>query len=626
MKQPKRRFLHHFYSRLMLVNTAIVCTATLVYGLVATRTAFTYERINGLKPYEFVLNQLHIHFLNKQEAFTRLMLTLFEDADRFRALGILLEGPGSDLASLSAFERKDITDLLMAMCNKDEDIHSVYITKASTRSVYGYSPVSNVLKPVTGQLPLFEDLAAKSYARTVYGAQLIPVLAGPGRESIVYGIGGNLSTLATSVLQKPGTILVAYDTSRLSQYLQNAELPFGGRFLILTESGLTVFDSDRDTVRRTEPTVYPHAAALLSGAETLSLDGTDYYVSVLRDRKRGFLTAALVPKANADHGSRRLVVVIAIGSLLFMSLSLFVAFLSSRFSTRRFALLETAMSQIGSNNLAYRMPVAQRRDEFSAIARRFNEMCDELESNIRLAYGYRLRQQQAQLHALQASINPHFLYNTLEAIRGRLAKDGNDEAAEMIVLLSRLYRSQIKGRTFVTLREETNLCGMYLELFSLRHDNAITAHIAIPNDLMRCAIPKNTLQPVLENYLVHGLREDGNEVSIAAERDGDFLRITVTDNGHGIPARRLRGLQERRAAPSGPSEDREAGLGLSSVNDRLRLVFGEDCGVSVLAREDEPGTMVVLTLRAMTVEALEARMGDSEGTPDSGTNGGTAHV
>ena len=180
------------------------------------------------------------------------------------------------------------------------------------------------------------------------------------------------------------------------------------------------------------------------------------------------------------------------------------------------------MTQIGSNNLSYRIPRSRRTDEFSFIAERFNEMCDELEDKVNKVYIYDLKQKSAELYALQASINPHFLYNTLEAIRGRLAMDGNIDAAEMVVLLSKLYRNQIKGKMFITLREEISQCNIYLELFSIRYDGNFQCSFDLPPEIMKYGIPKNTLQPILENYL---FTESGRRTT-----------------GYGLPAKSMTGL------------------------------------------------------------------------------------
>lgn len=180
----------------------------------------------------------------------------------------------------------------------------------------------------------------------------------------------------------------------------------------------------------------------------------------------------------------------------------------------------------------------------------------------------------------------------------------------MIVILSRLYRNQIKGTMFITLREEINQCNMYLELFSIRHYDNFQCNFDIPNYMLKYGIPKNTLQPILENYLVHGMKDEDNLINITGTMNDDIMEIVVQDNGRGIASEQLkeiqRNLQETR-------ETSRTGFGLSNVNERLKIVYGSDFGLSIDSNQNTSGTSVTIRFKAILVEELEAQYHSMKG-------------
>ena len=149
------------------------------------------------------------------------------------------------------------------------------------------------------------------------------------------------------------------------------------------------------------------------------------------------------------------------------------------------------MQQIGKNNLGFRLPLGRHEDEFFRIASRFNRMCDELEDTINKNYIYQLLQKNAAYEALQASVNPHFLYNSLEAIREMLDGAGQEEGAEMVLLLSHIFKYQIRGRNLY-LRAH-----FFRFLFPPFHPPAcIRAYFKMYGGIFRASTPPGARKPV----------------------------------------------------------------------------------------------------------------------------------
>ena len=278
------------------------------------------------------------------------------------------------------------------------------------------------------------------------------------------------------------------------------------------------------------------------------------------------------------------------------------------------------MANIQHNNLAYRIPAPKGEDEFTQIIRHFNAMCDSLQHHIEQAYLYELQQRNAELYALQTSINPHFLYNTLEIIRVKLNQEGNSEAAEMMVLLSRVFRNQIKGELFAALFEEVRQCAMFIELYQYRYEN-FTYAFCIPSELNGFGIPKNTLQPLIENYFAHGIvpGHDCNHIEISArwaQRQGErCICVSVANNGKTVPQENVLALRrqlERHVIQSAAVSIH--GFGLTNVNDRIRLVFGPQYGLEICSPcpESEGGFQVDVYFPPKTPEELMEQYAKAE--------------
>ncbi len=200
---------------------------------------------------------------------------------------------------------------------------------------------------------------------------------------------------------------------------------------------------------------------------------------------------------------------------------------------------------------------------------------------------------QAQYLALQNQINPHFLYNTLEGIRGEAMTAGMDNIAKMTEALSTFFRYTISGTaSLVTLEDELENVDNYFIIQQYRFGSKLSLDIRYDCDdqeeVLKCRMPKLILQPVIENAIVHGLEEKvGNgKVTIQIEETGKRLIITVSDNGIGIEKEQLAILNKKlehtsmEYVQSDPSS-RGSGIALVNVNNRIRLLFGDEYGMVI---------------------------------------------
>ena len=216
---------------------------------------------------------------------------------------------------------------------------------------------------------------------------------------------------------------------------------------------------------------------------------------------------------------------------------------------------------------------------------------------------------QAELTALQSQINPHFLYNTLESIRGQALMDDNFEIAKMVEALGAFFRYSISRKgNLVTLRDEIANINNYMLIQRYRFNNRFSLEIIIDEEdevAYDFQIPRLIIQPVVENAIFHGLEEklEGGRVIIEVIVTEKHLIITISDNGKGIPKDELSKINARIHSPGKKLEDgqqdraRNTGIALPNIHKRIQLLFGEEYGVNVYSTVGQ-GTDVEITVPA----------------------------
>ncbi|MGO4107676.1 sensor histidine kinase [Paenibacillus sp. YAF4_2] len=219
--------------------------------------------------------------------------------------------------------------------------------------------------------------------------------------------------------------------------------------------------------------------------------------------------------------------------------------------------------------------------QFNTMLNRINDLTQQLLETTGELYQADIERQRAEMSFLQSQINPHFLSNTLDAIKGIAIVKGNQEIYEITAALSRMLRYSIKGANEVRLEEELKIVGSYITIHQGRFPGRIQFNLYISEELPSVLIPKMIIQPLVENSLTHGLEPHalGGKVVIQAElREEHHMEITVTDNGVGMEPERLEQLRSTLR-----SKDRTANqhIGIKNVHDRIRLHYGEEYGIEI---------------------------------------------
>lgn len=325
-------------------------------------------------------------------------------------------------------------------------------------------------------------------------------------------------------------------------------------------------------------------AQLLAG-EPLTGEGGEFYFFAARSGTSGLTLLLQQPKTFTSQVMRTIYTVSVLMGALCLGLCLWCAWALSRYLTRPVRALDEAMGEVERGNLSVRVPDG-REDELGRLADSFNRMVREYRANLERSVQRQRELNETQRRMLQAQLNPHFLYNTLDSIKWLGVTHHVPQVAALATDLAALLRASISENELITLEQDLELTDRYIDIQLLRFEDRFTCEIDVPERLRRCLVPKLVLQPLVENAIIHGLagREDGY-IKLWAEEEGEDLLLFVSDNGCGIPAEVLERLNgEERRGPGGH-------LGLYNVDSIVRLHFGPGYGLSARSRPGEGSTV-----------------------------------
>ncbi len=275
------------------------------------------------------------------------------------------------------------------------------------------------------------------------------------------------------------------------------------------------------------------------------------------------------------------ITVVAVAAVLTVTLLLYSVRVTKRI-VNPISTLSQKAQQFGEGDFDV-TPVDTHITELQTLDTTFNEMAHRIDTLMARQMEDQQSLRRAELELLQAQINPHFLYNTLDSIAILADCHREDDVVTMVTSLSTFFRNSLnKGEDIITLEAECMQVKSYLEIQQIRYSDILEYEIHIPEELMDCRMPKLILQPLVENALYHGIknRRGMGKIIVSAESCGDDLILRVSDNGAGMNEAQVAALR------AGLYEDRHTGLGLVNVHRRIRLHCGADYGLSF---ESTPG-------------------------------------
>lgn len=389
-------------------------------------------------------------------------------------------------------------------------------------------------------------------------------------------------------LKNDGQLLVYLDSTSIASALSNYQNSLRGEIVVLSSEGTVLFDSKGRYYGKRYPFVDENKTVYDDSGSGLFRAKREMYVNKLVSTDEGYVIIGAAPHeeiAESYQGIRNTIITISAVCIVFAVV--FPALFVINFAKRTNRIVKFTR-KVRNGDFAARIH-DRRDDELGQISRSFNTMLDELNQYIERVYKAEIKQKQTELVALQARINPHFLYNTLEVIRMRAVSQGAKDVGEMIYSLSVLFKSLVQQKKNYTLKDELEACRLYLELFRIRYKDKFNYVIQMDPELNLRLITKLSLQPIVENYIVHGIKTDrtDNLLSIEVEEFDHVMHVTVKDNGKGITPERLKEILSELNQP----EETGQMFGLRSVHSRLKFLYGPEFGIEI---ESTPGEGTVI--------------------------------
>ena len=328
--------------------------------------------------------------------------------------------------------------------------------------------------------------------------------------------------------------------------------------------------------------------------------GEDFLILHEKIPGSNFVIESLVPYTYLTQDAGRLgsviFVVCALSFLVMTIIGYGVAWISGRKMSR----IVRQVRSFQEGNFQKRLRFSGN-DEFVQIADSFNVMATNIEELINSVYVEGIQKKQAELEALQAQINPHFLYNTLSTISSLANLGEIGKVTEMVQGLSRFYRLTLnQGNVYIELEKELEHVATYLEIQRVKYADAFTVYVDVDKDVLHIQMIKLVLQPFVENIFKHAWFGETIAIRLTGRRVGDNIELKVIDNGIGMRPEDVKRMMQ--------GSNQTGGYGVKNVNERIKLRYGDDYGVTIASIFGAGTTVMIL---------LPAELQDSEKMDES---------
>ncbi|MCK0470150.1 sensor histidine kinase [Halalkalibacter sp. APA_J-10(15)] len=563
------------FSRILIIYSVIIVFVIILLLLFIGRFLISEYIHQALEANEQTLDQIEAYFESRDQMLTSNLLRLYYNNELVESIAFALQNDLEEYwdyrlnqyYNSSSFVPSSIDSFVNTIYFSDMEIDAISLTSLETDhsfmyvfNHYNWNQMNMVDEMVT--IPKVENGVTISK----------PIHEGVASKSI-------------------GMITAYYSLERLYNSIGFMdERQIGGVQVYSLENEL-LFNSIDELHGVTLPTGLSN-----NEQQTWSYNGETYYLNHRADPNIGVIYVGIIPETEIE-GISSTYWIIAMMTILVSITVVLAGYFVLRKYARRMREIERSMLLVQDGDFNIRIDVSDGdKDELATISNSFNQMVEALRMYIQRSYVLDIKKQQAEMRALQSQINPHFLYNTLEAIRMKAVIEKSKTTANMIYHLANTLRYSLSEKQEVQLREELEHLRQYLKIMSYRFPKRLMIDYDVDESLLSIYVLRFILQPIAENYMIHGLRTDSddNHFWIRIQRKSDFIMITLKDNGKGIETGRLSEINRMLELDHG--EDLSTGsIGLLNIHQRIQLQYGSHYGMRIKSVEDI-GTIVKLKI------------------------------
>ncbi|WP_284645109.1 cache domain-containing sensor histidine kinase [Paenibacillus silviterrae] len=403
-----------------------------------------------------------------------------------------------------------------------------------------------------------------------------------------------------------GFIIVDVDDNIVKRFCDEVTIGTTGFFYVVNQAGETIFKPSRLSSKNSKVPTMEQVTMIMTGEEgslVEASEGKPKFIVASSSKATGWSIIGIVPLQEivADANAIRQLIIISVGLSIVFAITLHY-FITNRL-TLPLHVLKNKMQLASSGFLEAKVTISGT-DEVADLGNSFNTMIDKIRRLLDQSIEEQQEMKKSELRALQAQINPHFLYNTLDSILWLAEAGRKEQVVELVLAVSRLFRISLsKGNDWIPIKKELEHIQSYLTIQQTRYRDILDYEINVSPEIHSSSILKTVLQPIVENALYHGLKNKRGKGMIRvtgySDENNDIILI-VEDNGIGMTEERLMQLRKYLDDPRSPQEtgkEISGGFGLHNVNLRLRLYYGEAHGVQVTS---QPLVGTTVTIRVPT--------------------------
>jgi len=387
-----------------------------------------------------------------------------------------------------------------------------------------------------------------------------------------------------------GVILIDANFQGIAEMLKAVGLGKNSNVIVRDGSGTIIFSQNKLYLKEVMSSHFEE--------KKLNIEGETLFIENYESSKTGWTISVIVPSGEISNSFVSIREIISMMLVLFALITILVTFWFSEKLTRPVRELHQRMKMVENGNYDVTVTISSN-DEIGSLGRTFNKMSSKIKELIHEVYEFTIRQKEAELTNLKMQIRPHFLYNTLEAIRSLADIQDNQEVVKMTTSLGSILRYSIKTHAkLVPIEKELDYIRQYLTIQQIMVGDSIKIEYDIDPDIVNYQSIPLMFQPLVENAFQHGLygKRRGGLIRIEGKRAGDKLHFTILDNGKGITAEKLELINKALKSPKKLAKgESPIGIGVSNVNQRINIVFGESYGLQ-MAQNPEGGTSVHITI------------------------------
>ncbi|MEC0212960.1 sensor histidine kinase [Paenibacillus ehimensis] len=505
-----------------------------------------------------------------------------------------IPSPSPSITPSSLDIRQRIESSINFLNNIKEDTTSVYLFDQYGNAYYRYK--SGVRQDIDKRYAVWKRAVERDKGLPA----LIPteeVINNTNRRNYLFSV---VREVFNNAYEPIGLVVVDANMASFERLVKDMDAVTRGKTFIINNEDIVIYDSDRAFMtRKIEEGHWLQRGRESQGSFLEQVEGRDSLVVYSISERSGWRVVITVPLDQLTQGVERTREFTLFATLLTIGLALAISIFLSFALTRSLRKLVVLMKSVQQGNLDVRFPVTSQ-DEAGRLGNQFNRMIDRIrhliEENTRIGE----RKKEAELHALQSQINPHFIYNTLESIRMTAEFNDDDEVADMTEILGKLLRYSITDKKeFVQMEDELEHLRNYMKLQEFRYPGRFQLTIEPYEKFETLRMLKLTVQPIVENAILHGMNPSRKMiVSVSFAKSGEDVVMVIQDNGTGMNPETLEKLRRTLSSAEGSPKDKRS-IGLRNVNERLKLYYGGSYGLEVYSVEGK-GTEVHVRLHRST--------------------------